>query len=125
MIRRGSAASADQLYAGSHEFSRVARHVFRRAEIDIPSLDRARHAGVRLGGQGKSSDCSHAFNRVQHRDWPYAAVDADYVDVPFREAGGKSLRGGAIEAVPIFVDRHLGDDWDVRIHVAAREYGLV
>src|SRR5437660_10613493 len=105
MIRRGSAASADQLYASSHEFSRVARHVFRRAEIDIPSLDRARHAGVRLGGQGKSSDCSHAFNRVQHRDRPYAAVDADYVDVPFREAGGKGLRIGALHTVAVTVNQ--------------------
>ena len=33
--------------------SHVTRHVLRRTEIDVPSFDPARHAGVRLRGQGR------------------------------------------------------------------------
>ena len=32
---------------------------------------------------------------------------------------------GAIEAVAIFVNRDLGDDWNLRIYVAAGEDGLM
>ena len=125
MVRRGAAASANQLHARGHEFSRVARHVFRRAEIDIPSFDRARHAGIRLCGQGQGSHRPHALDRVQHRDRSHAAVDAEHIDIPFRQAGGKGLGVGAIEAVAVFVDRDLGDDGNLRIHVAAGEHGLM
>ena len=125
MIGRGAAASADQLHAGRHEFSRVARHVFRRTEIDIPSFHRARHARVRLRGQGQGSHRSHPLDRVQHRHRPHAAVDAEYVDVPLREARGKGLGVGAIKAIPVFVNRDLGDDGNLCIHVAAGEHGLM
>ncbi len=33
-------------------------------------------------------------------------------DFPFRQAVGRSLRVGAIEAVAVLIDGDLGDDWD-------------
>ena len=125
MIWCRSAASADKLDSGRCEFSRIARHVFRRTEIDIASFHRARHAGIRLRGQGQGSRGSHPLDRVQHGDRSHAAVDAEHVNVPLRQAGGEGLRVGTVEAVAVFVDRDLSDDRNLRVHVAAREHSLM
>src|ERR1017187_4002403 len=125
MIGSGSAASANQLDPGSHKFSRVARHVFRGAEINIPPFNGARHAGVRLRGQRQGSDGPNSLDGVQHGDRPDTAVDAKHVDIPFRQPGGKSLRIRTVEAVAVFINRDLGNDGKLRIHIAAGEYRLV
>src|ERR1700677_2173199 len=125
MIGRGAAASADQWDASRHEFSRVARHVLRRTEIDIPAFDRARHTGVWLRCQGQGSRGSYSLDGIQHGHRANAAVDAEDVDVPFGQSRREGFGVCAIEAVAIFVNRDLGDDWNLRIYVAAGEDGLM
>ena len=51
VLRRRAAAAANQPHAAVDESARVRRHVLGRAEIDVPSLDLARAAGVRLRRQ--------------------------------------------------------------------------
>ncbi len=62
MLRRCSAATAHQTYSCRHELARVARHVFRRAQINISTLNRTWHACVWLRCQRKGSRCSHALD---------------------------------------------------------------
>ena len=66
----------------------------------------ARHAGVGHGDQGQVGDRSHALNGRQHRGRPYAAVATDGIRTPLGQSGGSGLRGRAIQAVCILIDRH-------------------
>src|SRR5450755_462795 len=125
VIGRGAAASTDQLDTGGNEFSGIAGHVFRRAQVDVASFNRARHTGVGLRGERQGSHGTHALDGVEHGDRSYAAIDAEYVDLPFGQAGGESFRVGAVEAVAVFVNGDMGDDGNLEIYVAAGEHRLM
>ncbi len=125
MLGRGSAASTDQAHSGRHEFLRVTRHVLGGAKINIPALDRAWHAGIRLRGQGKGSHRAHAFNRIQHRHRPNAAVTPDYVRAPIGQFRRKRLRIGAVEAVCVLIHRDRRDHRQLGIYVAGGQHRLM
>ena len=91
VVGRGAAASADQAHSRSHEFARVTRHVFRRAQIDVAAFDRARHAGIGLGRQRQGSEGAHPLDRVQHGHRADAAIAADDVGTPAFNPGRESF----------------------------------
>ena len=125
VIGGGSAASAHQLDAGSDKFFGVIRHVLWRTQINVAALDGAGHAGIGLGGERQGSGVAHAFDGVEHGYRPDTAIDAENIDIPFGEAGGKVLRVGAVEAVSILVNGDLGDDGHVGVDLAAGEHSLM
>jgi len=55
----------------------------------------------------------------------HAAVDTDHVDVPLRKAGSEGLGIRTVEAVAVFVNRHMRDDRNLGIHIAAGEHSLM
>ena len=63
--------------------------------------------------------------RVQHGDWPDAAVAADHVGAPRLQLRPVVLGTGAVEAVAVFIDRDLRHDRQLGIHVARRENRLM
>ncbi len=83
VVGRGAAATADEANADIDELLGVTRHVLRRAEIDIASLDRARHAGVGLRRKRGSGHGAHALQCIEHGHRTDAAVAADDVGAPF------------------------------------------
>src|SRR5580765_67728 len=125
MFRRRPAASTHQSHSRRDELPRVTRHVFRRAQVDVSSFYRTRHASIRLRGQRQGSDSAHALDRVEHRDRPNTAVAADDISSPVGELGGKSFRVGTVKTIGIFVHRYRGDDRQFWIDVASCQHRLM
>ena len=96
----------------AHEAAGVRRDVFRRGQVDVAPLDVARAAGIRLRRQPRARDRRHPLDRLEHRRRADAAVDAD--DVGVRLERRRELLGRrAVEAVAVFLDRHLRHDRQV------------
>ncbi len=114
-----------EAYPDIDKLARIARHVLGRAQIDVSSLHGARNAGVRLCGKRFRGDCAQTLQCVQHRDRTDAAIATDYVRAPFCQASPIMFGTRAVEAVAVFVNRHLRDDRDLRVNFARRENRLV
>ena len=89
-----------------------------------PSTDRGMPA-FGCAARGREVTARTRSIAFQHRHRPHTAIDAEYVHLPFRQPRRKGLGVGAVEAVAVFVDRDLGDEGKLRIHVAASQHGLV
>ena len=113
VVGGGAAAAAHKLGSGGDGLAGKAGHVLRGAEIDIAAFDGAGHAGVGHGRQGQRGGLAHGFNGGKHGGWAGGAVDADGARTPLREARGRMLGRGAIEAVAFVVDRDHDQDGQV------------
>src|SRR5438874_1059323 len=54
-----------------------------------------------------------------------AAIAANYVGTPVGKAGAKYLRRGAVEAVTVFIDGHLRNNRNIRVHVTRGQQRLM
>ncbi len=106
MTGRGATAATNKLHPSLDQLAGEARHVFRRAEVNVSPLHGARHAGIGHGDQGQAGDRSHALNCGQHSRRSYAAVATDSIRTPFGKPGGGRFRRRAIQAVGFLIDRH-------------------
>ena len=125
MVGCGSATAANESYSRGYEFARIARHVLRRAQINIPSIHRARDTGIRLRCQRQGSQGTDAFHGVQHGDGSNTAIAANDVRTPLAQFGTEGLRIGSVQAVAIFVDSDLRYERNRWMHVPCREQGLM
>ena len=110
MLRRRSAAAADQAHTGRDEAPRIRRHVLRRTEIEIAALDVARLTGVRLRREPYIYDVGDALDSFKHRRGPNAAVNADDVGAALDQLWRELLGWRAVEAGAILFRSHLRDD---------------
>src|SRR5688572_13779497 len=110
MFRRRPAAPADQAHTGGNKASRVRRHVFRRAQVEIPALDVTRLTRVRLGRQPYIYDVGYALDSFKHRRGSDAAVNADHASAALDQFGRKLLGRRTVEAGAILFRSHLRDD---------------
>ena len=106
VVGRGAAAAAHELHSRLDGLAGKAGHVLRRAEVDIATLDGARHAGVGHGGQRQRGGRAHGFNGGEHRGRSGGAVDPDGVRAPLGEQRGGQRGGCAVQAVALLVHRH-------------------
>ena len=60
----------------------------------------------------------HSFNRVQHGYRADTAVASDHIRAPLFQLGREGLRIRPVQAIAIFIDRHLRHHWNLRVHVA-------
>ena len=125
MLRSGSAAAAHQRHAYADKLLRVIRHIFGRAQIDVPSLNVARHAGVGLRRKRSRRHRANPLHGVEHGNRADAAIAADDVGAPLLQLRAVVLGAGAIEAVAVFIDGHLRHDRQLWIDLARGEQGLV
>ena len=92
MAGSGAAASPNILHPGFDQFAGEARHVFRRAKVNVPSIHGARHAGIRHGDQ-RQAWRRHALNGGEHRCRSHAAVATDGIRTPLGQSCRGRLRG--------------------------------
>ncbi len=111
VVGRGTTAPADQAHPNIHKPSGVLGHVLRRAEIDVATFHRARHAGVRLSRQRCGGDGTHPLERVQHGHRTDAAVASHHIGAPRFNLRTIVLGGRSIQAIAVFVDGDLRHDW--------------
>ncbi len=78
-----------------------------------------------MRGQRQRRDSTHALNGIQHRNWTYAAIAPNDVGTPLGKAGAKYLRRGAVEAVTVFIDGHLRNNRNIRVHVTRGQQRLM
>src|ERR1700733_11480427 len=106
MVGRGSAAAAYDPGPGGHELASIARHIFRRTQIDVSAFHGPRNAGIRLSGKRQGSERSHTLDCLQHGNRTHTAVTTDYVGAPIFQSRSEGSRIGAIEAIAVFIDRN-------------------
>ena len=106
MTGSGAAAAANKLHSSLDQLAGEAGHVLRRAEIDVPPIHGARHTGIGHGDQGQVGGPHHALNSGEYGRRSYAAVATDGIRAPLGQSRGCRLRGRAVQAVGILIDRH-------------------
>ena len=82
VIRRRSAAPADDLRAGLREMARVGGEILGARHVHLAALDLARHAGVRLRAQLPRRHRGHLLDALENRLRPDGAIEADDVRAP-------------------------------------------
>src|SRR5438874_4275032 len=95
MLRRGPATTADEPHAIPYKLLRIRRHVLRRAEVDISSLDILRFSRIRLHGQLLRRDSSDSLDDIQHRLRTHTAVQANNICAPLLDPLHEGFRRGA------------------------------
>ena len=125
MLGRGAAATANQPDSGIDEALHEIRHVLRGAQVNVAALHRAGNAGVRLGGQRRGGDRSHALQRILHGHRADAAVTANHVGAPGLQLRSVMFGTGAIQAIALFVDGHLRHHRQIGIHIASGQQRLM
>jgi hypothetical protein len=120
-----AAASANDPHAGRDELARIARHILRRAQVDVSAFHRSRNACIGLRRQRQGRGRAHAFDRIEHRDRTNAAITADDIRAPLCKLGREGLRVGAVETISVFVDGYLRNQRQMRSHVFRRQHGLM
>src|SRR5690348_4091832 len=104
MFGRSSAAAAYEAHSSRNKFARVARHVFGRAEIYVPSFHVARHSSIRHCRKRSGCYLAQTFDRIEHSDRADAAIDANHIGSPLGKSWTELLRRRAIETTAVFVD---------------------
>ncbi len=125
MTGSGAAAAANKLHPGLDQLAGEAGHVLRRAEINVPPIHGARHAGIGHGDQGQVGGPRHALNGGEHGRRSHAAVAADSIRAPLGQSRGGRLRGRAVQAVGILIDRHHHQNRQRRGRGLRRKNGLL
>ena len=120
VIRRGAAAAAHNLRPCRDGLARKAGHVFRRAQVDVPPLHGARHAGVGHGRQRQCRRRAHGFNRRQNRCRTGGAVHSNRVCAPLRQQRRRLRRRGAVQALTLVVHRDHHQHGQFRSHCLRR-----
>ncbi len=110
VLGRRPAAAADQPHVVLNEATRVRRHVFRRAEIDVAPLDVARLSGVGLGRERARGDGGHPFDGVEHRRRADRAVQPDDGRAARFQIRREALGRRAVQRVAVLLGGHLRDD---------------
>ena len=90
----------------------------------LPSTERGMPA-FGCADKRQGSGGPHALDGVQHGHRTHAAVATDDVRAPLFQPRRKGLRIGTIQAVAVFVDRDLHDQWQFRAHILGRQHGLM
>ena len=111
--RRGAATAADVGHPEVGGLAGEGREVFRGGEVEEPTLNPRRKAGVGLARQRKPGLLAHGLQHLKGDLGPDPAVDADDVDArPLQRldhlAGFLRAQGEAV-----FGERHLGHDRQV------------
>ena len=114
VLRRRAAAAADQTHALLREAARIRGEIFRRGQVDVPPLDVARPARVRLRREPRPRHRRHPLDGLEHVRRPDAAVDADHIRAAPLHLRRELLRRRSVEAVAVVLDRHLRDDRQLR-----------
>src|SRR5712664_3645029 len=125
MVRRGAAASANELDSCLHKLARVARHVLRRAEINVAPLDRTGHACIGLCRNRFLRDLAEFLDSFKHGYRTNTAITPDDVSTPLVKFCAECFRAGAVKTIAVFVDGDERDNRDLRICRTTGDDGLM
>src|SRR5438552_11487461 len=124
MLRSSSTAATHQAHAGSNKFARIARHVFRRTQIDVAAFNAARDSSVGLRRKWEVCNPADTFDGFQHRYRANAAIAANYVCAPFGCFERECLGAGPVQTVSVFINSRLSHDLKVRSNVPGSQERL-
>ncbi len=124
MLRCRPTATTHKPRSALGETASVTGQVFRRAEVNVPALDRARHSRIGLRGELFARHCCHDLERLQDGRRTYAAIEPNDVRAPLVQFAGEVLGQCPDGRAAVILHRHLHNHGQ-GAHVTCGEQGLV
>src|SRR5208337_1000322 len=124
MLRCRPTATTHESRSALDETASITGHVFRRAEVDVPALNRARHSRIGLCGELSARYCRHALQRLQDSRRTYAAIKPNDVRAPLVQFAGEVLGQYSDGRAAVILHCHLYNHAQ-RADITCREQSLV